>query len=141
MASLFISRQFHTTFMEISPYHAEICSLERRLCFHPCMFVCLVGLLRLFVCLFVVFVGLFVCLFVCLYCQQDYAKTYGPIWMKLFGKIGYQNGNNRLDFQMSRSKVKVKVIEKVKNTFLAISRDSVELETSNWAHIVAFSKA
>ena len=64
----------------------------------------------------VMFSPLFVCLSVCLYvCKQDYGKSCTPIVFKLCTKITHDNSKRPLNFERSRSKVKVNVTQKVKN--------------------------
>ena len=60
----------------------------------------------------------FIYLFICLYvCDSHNSKSTGPNLMKIGGMIGYYLRTNRLGFGGQRSKVKVKVIAKVKNEF------------------------
>ena len=68
----------------------------------------------LFVCLFVC---LSVCLFVCLFvCVQHNSKSYGYILMKFSGINCYIKIWNWYIFERSRSKVNVKIDQKVKFT-------------------------
>ena len=63
------------------------------------------------------FLPAFICLFVCLFvCVQHNSKSYGSIWMKFSGINCYIKIWKRFIFERSRSKVKVKIDQKVKFT-------------------------
>ena len=63
------------------------------------------------------FLPAFICLFVCLFvCVQHNSKRYGSILMKFSGINCYNNIWKWFIFERSRSKVKVKIDQKVKFT-------------------------
>ena len=72
---------------------------------------------------------------------QPSAQGFKPITFKLTPYISTCRRTTSLTFERKRSKVKAKVTQKVKNTFLAISRDSVELERFSWHLWIAELKA
>ena len=67
--------------------------------------------------------------------------NFKPITFKLAPYISTCRRTTSLTFERKRSKVKAKVTKKVQNTFLAISRDSVELERFSWHRWIAELKA
>ena len=74
----------------------------------------------------------FVCLFVCLFvCALSTTHSFVLINFKLRHNIRTGYLQTPIVFGPNRSKVKVKVTKNVKNTFLVITFDPDELETSN----------
>ena len=84
---------------------------------------------------FVKYVGqscLCVCLSVCLsVCSHSTGRIFTQIVSKLYQYFPWDHGTAPPIFGRNRPKVKVKVTENVKNTFLAITSEPIVLETSS----------